>query len=119
QYFAARQDIEGLRLLADHVIDRHYPDAREDQRPYLALLDAVIDAQASLVARWKLIGFIHGVMNTDNTSICGETIDYGPCALWILITRARFIAQLITAGAMPMPIRRRSRTGILQVLPRR
>ena len=80
QYFAARQDIEALRLLADHVIDRHYPDAREGQRPYLALLDAVIDAQASLVARWKLIGFIHGVMNTDNTSICGETIDYGPCA---------------------------------------
>ena len=80
QFFAARQDIEALRLLADHVIDRHYPDAREDQRPYLALLDAVINAQASLVARWKLIGFIHGVMNTDNTSICGETIDYGPCA---------------------------------------
>ena len=80
QYFAARQDIEALRLLADHVIDRHYPDARQDRQPYLALLDAVINAQASLVARWKLIGFIHGVMNTDNTSICGETIDYGPCA---------------------------------------
>jgi|TARA_Y100000294_G_C8565607_1_gene340703 uncharacterized protein YdiU (UPF0061 family) len=80
QFFAARQDINALRLLADHVIDRHYPDARKSARPYLALLDAVVDAQAALVASWKLIGFIHGVMNTDNTSICGETIDYGPCA---------------------------------------
>ena len=80
QFFAARQDIDALRQLADHVIDRHYPDARESERPYLALLEAVMDAQASLVAAWKLIGFIHGVMNTDNSSISGETIDYGPCA---------------------------------------
>ncbi len=80
QYFAARQDIEGLRLLADHVIDRHYPDARTAQRPALALLDHVITAQASLVARWLAVGFIHGVMNTDNCSIAGETIDFGPCA---------------------------------------
>jgi len=80
QFFAARQDTDALRQLADHVIDRHYRDARESERPYLALLEAVIDAQASLVAAWKLIGFIHGVMNTDNTSISGETIDYGPCA---------------------------------------
>jgi|TARA_B100000315_G_scaffold58113_2_gene52514 uncharacterized protein YdiU (UPF0061 family) len=80
QFFAARQDTDALRQLADHAIERHYPDARESERPYLALLEAVIDAQASLVAAWKLIGFIHGVMNTDNTSISGETIDYGPCA---------------------------------------
>jgi uncharacterized protein YdiU (UPF0061 family) len=80
QFFAARGDTEGLRLLADHVIARHYPDAAEAERPYLALLEAVIAAQADLIARWLLIGFIHGVMNTDNMSISGETIDYGPCA---------------------------------------
>ena len=80
QYFAAASDDEGVRLLADYVIARHYPDAASAERPYRALLDAVIAAQADLVARWLLIGFIHGVMNTDNASIAGETIDYGPCA---------------------------------------
>ena len=80
QYFAVRGDFEAVRLLADHVIARHYPRAGETQRPYRALLDAVITAQANLVARWLLVGFIHGVMNTDNVSIAGETIDYGPCA---------------------------------------
>ena len=80
QYFAVRGDVEAVRLLADHVIARHYPSAGETQRPYRALLDAVIAAQANLVARWLLVGFIHGVMNTDNVSIAGETIDYGPCA---------------------------------------
>ncbi|MEQ8395132.1 protein adenylyltransferase SelO [Thalassobaculum sp.] len=80
QYFAARRDSEGTRSLADHVIARHYPEAADAERPYLALLDAVIGAQARLVAQWLGIGFIHGVMNTDNTSIAGETIDYGPCA---------------------------------------
>ena len=80
QFFAARGDVDGLTRLADHVIARHYPDAAEAERPYRALLDAVIAAQADLVARWMLVGFIHGVMNTDNASIAGETIDYGPCA---------------------------------------
>jgi uncharacterized protein YdiU (UPF0061 family) len=80
QFFAARGDVEGLRLLADHVIARHYPQAAEATRPYRALLDAVVGAQADLVAQWLLVGFIHGVMNTDNMSIAGETIDYGPCA---------------------------------------
>ncbi|MGO4404983.1 YdiU family protein [Bosea sp. RAF48] len=80
QFFAARRDVEALRLLADHVIARHYPPAAESEAPYLALLEAVVAAQADLVARWMLIGFIHGVMNTDNMSIAGETIDYGPCA---------------------------------------
>ncbi|MDZ4366100.1 MAG: YdiU family protein, partial [Afipia sp.] len=79
QFFAARGDVEALRLLADHVIARHYPDCVGDGR-YLALLEAVITAQAALVAQWLAIGFIHGVMNTDNMSIAGETIDYGPCA---------------------------------------
>jgi serine/tyrosine/threonine adenylyltransferase len=80
QYFAARGDTEGVRQLADHVIARHYPDAANAERPYHALLQGVIARQAELVARWLLVGFIHGVMNTDNTSISGETIDYGPCA---------------------------------------
>jgi uncharacterized protein YdiU (UPF0061 family) len=80
QYFAAREDTEGVRRLADHVIARHYPEAANAERPYHALLEGVIARQANLVARWLLVGFIHGVMNTDNTSISGETIDYGPCA---------------------------------------
>jgi protein adenylyltransferase len=80
QYFAARGDTEAVRRLADHVIARHYPELAGAERPYHALLEAVIGRQAALVARWLHIGFIHGVMNTDNTSISGETIDYGPCA---------------------------------------
>jgi uncharacterized protein YdiU (UPF0061 family) len=80
QYFAARGDTDGVRQLADHVIARHYPEAANADRPYYALLEGVIARQADLVARWLLVGFIHGVMNTDNTSISGETIDYGPCA---------------------------------------
>ena len=80
QFFAVRRDVEALRLLADHVIERHYPDAASAERPYRALLAGVIAAQADLVARWLLVGFIHGVMNTDNMSVAGETIDYGPCA---------------------------------------
>jgi len=80
QFFAAQGDVEALRLLADHVIARHYPEAAAAKHPYRALYDAVIARQAALVAKWLLIGFIHGVMNTDNMSIAGETIDYGPCA---------------------------------------
>lgn len=80
QFFAVRGDVEGLRLLADHVAARHYPEAARSERPYRALLDAVIRAQAELIASWMLVGFIHGVMNTDNMSVAGETIDYGPCA---------------------------------------
>jgi uncharacterized protein YdiU (UPF0061 family) len=80
EYFAARRDIEGTRVLADFAIARHYPEAADPKRPYRALLDGVIARQAHLVAQWMLLGFIHGVMNTDNTSISGETIDYGPCA---------------------------------------
>ena len=76
QFFAARRDIEALTALADHVRARHYPEAES----VLDLLEAVIAAQASLVARWMGLGFIHGVMNTDNMSVAGETIDYGPCA---------------------------------------
>jgi uncharacterized protein YdiU (UPF0061 family) len=80
QFFAARRDLDGLRVLADHVIARHYPEAASAASPYLALLELVTARQAELIARWLLVGFIHGVMNTDNMSIAGETIDYGPCA---------------------------------------
>ena len=80
QFFAAREDVEGIRVLAEYALARHYPEAAEAVRPYRALLDGVIARQARLVAEWMLLGFIHGVMNTDNMSISGETIDYGPCA---------------------------------------
>jgi uncharacterized protein YdiU (UPF0061 family) len=80
QFFAARGDAEALRLLADHAIARHYPEAAAAEHPYRAFLAGVVARQAELVARWLLVGFIHGVMNTDNTAISGETIDYGPCA---------------------------------------
>ena len=80
QYFAVHGDTEGTRKLADYAIARHYPQAALANQPYLALLDGVVARQAQLVAQWMLLGFIHGVMNTDNTSISGETIDYGPCA---------------------------------------
>jgi len=80
QYFAARRDTEGVRTLAEYAIARHYPEAGEAARRYGALLEGVVGRQARLIARWMLVGFIHGVMNTDNTSISGETIDYGPCA---------------------------------------
>ena len=80
QFFAAREDWEAVRHLADHVIARHYPDAAEGEDRYLGLLQSVIARQAALVAKWMSLGFIHGVMNTDNMTISGETIDYGPCA---------------------------------------
>jgi serine/tyrosine/threonine adenylyltransferase len=80
QYFAARGDQEGLRELLEYVIARHYPAAREAQSPALAVLKEVTHRQVDLIARWMLVGFIHGVMNTDNMALSGETIDYGPCA---------------------------------------
>jgi uncharacterized protein YdiU (UPF0061 family) len=80
EYFQARQDTDSLRQLADYVLARHYPEARGSDQPYRSLLVGVVARQAALVARWLGVGFIHGVMNTDNMSIAGETIDYGPCA---------------------------------------
>ncbi|MDB4786453.1 YdiU family protein [Planctomycetaceae bacterium] len=80
QWFAAREDHDNLKVLADYVIDRHYPDARKEENQYRALLDRVIGRQAKLIAHWMQLGFIHGVMNTDNMTVSGETIDYGPCA---------------------------------------
>jgi serine/tyrosine/threonine adenylyltransferase len=80
EYFAARGDIAGTRILADYVINRHYPLCARDPSPYLRLLEQVVSRQASLIARWMNVGFIHGVMNTDNMAVSGETIDFGPCA---------------------------------------
>ena len=80
QFFACRGDRDAVRALADYVIARHYPQAREGDDVYVAFLAAVVARQAELIAKWMLVGFIHGVMNTDNMSIAGETIDYGPCA---------------------------------------
>ena len=80
QYFAARNDVEALKVLSDYVITRHYPELTTEQFPYINLLDEIASRQATLIAKWMLVGFIHGVMNTDNTSVVGETIDYGPCA---------------------------------------
>jgi len=80
QFFAAREDNEGVQALADYAIARHYPDCAGAEKPYRAFLQAVVERQAALLARWQGIGFIHGVMNTDNCSIAGETIDFGPCA---------------------------------------
>jgi uncharacterized protein YdiU (UPF0061 family) len=80
EYARATGHVNLLRRLADYAISRHYPGAAEAARPYLALFEAVISAQASLVAQWMLVGFVHGVMNTDNMTISAETIDYGPCA---------------------------------------
>lgn len=80
EYFAARGDRDAVETLVDYAIDRHYPTARDEAEPRLAFFRSVVEAQARLVADWMAIGFIHGVMNTDNTSIAGETLDYGPCA---------------------------------------
>lgn len=80
QYVSASGDLGLLRRLADHAIARHHPGAAQSDRPYVALFEAVVAVQASLIAQWMLTGFVHGVMNTDNMTISGETIDYGPCA---------------------------------------
>ena len=98
QFFAARGDTDGVRRLADHVIARHYPDLGRAERPYHALLDAVVARQADLVARWLLGGFLHGVMNTDNTSISGETIDYGPCAFMDEYNPAKVFSSIDEMG---------------------
>jgi len=80
EYFSARGNVDALRTLADYAIDRHYPGAKSDEVPYVGFFRYVADRQAELVARWMSVGFIHGVMNTDNSTISGETIDYGPAA---------------------------------------
>lgn len=98
QYFAARHDTEALKILADYAIQRHFPQLAGEARPYRALLEAVVAAQADLVARWMLVGFIHGVMNTDNMSISGETIDYGPCAFMDAYDPSAVFSSIDRAG---------------------
>ncbi|WP_120497518.1 YdiU family protein [Kiloniella sp. EL199] len=80
QYHYSRGDKDALRTLANYVIDRHYPEAKQAHPPYRTLIEMVMDRQARLIAKWMQVGFIHGVMNTDNMSVAGETIDFGPCA---------------------------------------
>ena len=80
QFFSAKGDNNAVKQLSDHVIARHFPEALTSANPYLSLLENVIERQAQLVSQWQSFGFIHGVMNTDNMLICGETVDYGPCA---------------------------------------
>jgi uncharacterized protein YdiU (UPF0061 family) len=98
QFARATGDHDLLRALADHAIARHHPDAAQAEQPYLALFQAVISAQASLVARWMLVGFVHGVMNTDNMTISGETIDYGPCAFLDVFDPATVFSSIDHGG---------------------
>jgi uncharacterized protein YdiU (UPF0061 family) len=98
EFFANRGDDEGVKTLADYVIARHYAEAAGAPQPYLALLQAVSARTADLIARWQLVGFIHGVMNTDNMSIAGETIDYGPCAFMDTYHPDTVYSSIDTAG---------------------
>jgi uncharacterized protein YdiU (UPF0061 family) len=98
QFARATGDITLLRRLVDHAIARHYPEAASSENPALALFEAVVAAQASLVAQWMLVGFIHGVMNTDNMTISGETIDYGPCAFMDSYDPATVYSSIDTGG---------------------
>jgi serine/tyrosine/threonine adenylyltransferase len=98
QYARATGDVDLLRRLADHAIDRHHPGAAEADHRYRALFEAVVAAQASLVAQWMLVGFVHGVMNTDNMTISGETIDYGPCAFMEAFDPAAVYSSIDAGG---------------------
>jgi serine/tyrosine/threonine adenylyltransferase len=98
QYARATDDLDLLRRLADHAIARHHPAAAEAEHPHLALFESVVAVQASLVAQWMLVGFVHGVMNTDNMTISGETIDYGPCAFMDAFDPATVYSSIDTGG---------------------
>jgi len=98
QWAAAHQDVEAVRALVDYTIGRHYPDTAGTETPALALLDAIVDRQARLIAAWQLVGFIHGVMNTDNMSLAGETLDYGPCAFMDVYDPATVFSSIDLQG---------------------
>jgi serine/tyrosine/threonine adenylyltransferase len=98
QWAAAHQDSEALAALADYTRARHYPDIAAAPEPHLALFDAILERQASLVARWLLVGFVHGVMNTDNMALSGETIDYGPCAFMDTYDPATVFSSIDSGG---------------------
>jgi uncharacterized protein YdiU (UPF0061 family) len=98
QLASSRDDSVAVKALADYTLQRHFPDLISTENPYLALLEAVAERQAKLLAQWMLVGFIHGVMNTDNMSICGETIDYGPCAFMDSYDPATVFSSIDTQG---------------------
>jgi uncharacterized protein YdiU (UPF0061 family) len=98
QWAAANRDLEALTALADYTLARHYPDLGGAPDRYLALFDAILDRQASLIARWQLVGFVHGVMNTDNMALSGETIDYGPCAFMDRYDPATVFSSIDSGG---------------------
>ena len=101
QFFSAQGDIDSVKTLADYVIERHYPQALEvdsNDEPYSALLSCVVEAQARLIAHWMSVGFIHGVMNTDNMLVCGETVDYGPCAFMDAYHPQKVFSSIDTHG---------------------
>jgi uncharacterized protein YdiU (UPF0061 family) len=98
QLASTRDDTAAVKALADYTLQRHFPDLIATENPYLALLQAVAERQAKLLAQWMLVGFIHGVMNTDNMSICGETIDYGPCAFMDSYDPATVFSSIDTQG---------------------
>ena len=98
QYFAMRGDEKAITKLADYVIDRNYPEVKEKQNKYLNLLEKVMDRHAQLVTKWLNVGFIHGVMNTDNMALSGETIDYGPCAFMDSFNKTQVFSSIDHAG---------------------
>ena len=98
EYFAARGETDALHELANHVIVRHFPECADSDNPTLHMLQAIIGRQAELIARWQLLGFIHGVMNTDNMLLCGETVDYGPCAFMDTFNPAQVYSSIDHAG---------------------
>ena len=98
QWAAAHRDPDALRALADYTRRRHYPGLAEAPDPHLALLDAIVERQAVLIARWQLVGFVHGVMNTDNMALSGETIDYGPCAFMDRYDPATVFSSIDSGG---------------------
>jgi len=98
QWAAAHDNEEATRALADYTRARHYPELRDAREPYVALFDAILERQASLIARWQLVGFVHGVMNTDNMALSGETIDYGPCAFMDAYDPATVFSSIDAGG---------------------
>ena len=98
EFFAAQRDSEALQVLADFAIARHYPEAAQAQQKYRSFLERVIARQSRLIAQWMLVGFVHGVMNTDNMSISGETIDYGPCAFMEAYDPATVFSSIDSQG---------------------
>ena len=119
QFAALKQDRETIQALLDYTIKRHYPEIKEEQNKALFLLKAVIEKQAELITHWMRVGFIHGVMNTDNMALSGETIVMAHAPSWIPTIRGRYSVPLITEAATPMPTSQPSRNGIWRALPKR